>query len=225
MGAVLITRPEPAASDTAARLAALGHSSVIAPFLRIELLHPKLPAAVQACLITSANAAHAIPPRVPVFAVGDATAARARAVTTAPVHSAAADAAALAALVAQSCTPAQGPLLLLCGHRQGVALAADLRTHGFRVTRRSVYRVQPPRRFPSVAAEAIKTHTIDTVVFFSPETARAFVRLLPGSLRAEMAKLSALSLSPAITRAIGEITWRSIATAEHPTQEAMLKLA
>lgn len=224
MGAVLITRPEPGASDTAARLASLGYASIIAPFLQIEQLHPRLPRRAQACLITSANAIHCLPSGIPIFAVGDATAARARAVTSFPVHSAAADATALAALVALTCTPAQGPLLLLSGHRQGLTLAAELRMHGFQVTRRTVYRAISPRIFPPNAAQAIRAHIVDRVLFFSPETARAFVRLAPVSLRPELSQIKALTLSPAISRAVADLPWRSITTAEHPTQEMLMRL-
>jgi len=220
MGVVLITRPQPGAAETAALVAARGHTSIIAPFLEIHYLHPDLPPNASACVITSANAVHAVPQNIPVFAVGDATAAKAREVTQSPVYSAAADAVALAALIAQSLTPAAGALLLLSGHGQGLTLAADLRTRGFRVIRRAAYTARPRHSFP---AEALAP-AITVILFFSPETARAFARLIPPLALPALAKITALTLSPAITRNLAHLPWQSIKTAEHPSQEALLKL-
>ncbi|WP_372491091.1 uroporphyrinogen-III synthase, partial [Falsiroseomonas oryziterrae] len=79
--AVLVTRPEPGGAETAARVAALGWTPVVAPALVLNPVHLELPAA-QALLLTSRAAARALPRPVPglkVIAVGEATAAEARA--------------------------------------------------------------------------------------------------------------------------------------------------
>ena len=234
MDAVLITRPEPAATATAALLAERGHRAIVAPFLLIEPLVAKPAPRTAACLITSANAAHAIPPRTPVFAVGDATAAQARQITDAPVYSAQGDAQALLALVKQRCAPHDGPLLLLCGEAQGLLLAALLREAGFGIIRRCVYRAMPPRRFPAFAASAMAQGEIGTVLFYSPETARAFTRLLPKTMMPCLARIRALCLSPAIARMLGGAflengspgagPWREKISAKRPTQEDLLGL-
>src|SRR3954465_4216067 len=78
-GAVLITRPEPGAAETARRVAALGWRPILAPAL---VLAPRPFAAppAQALLLTSRAAARALPPSDSlVLAVGEATAAEARA--------------------------------------------------------------------------------------------------------------------------------------------------
>jgi uroporphyrinogen-III synthase len=224
MGAVLITRPEPGASATAALLAARGLRSIIAPFLVIEPLAVRPFSHVAACLITSANAVPAIPPHVTVFAVGNATAARAREITTAPVHSADGDAKSLAALLIQHCRPQDGPLLLLSGASQGLPLAAALRAAGFRVIRRIAYRAATPSTFPPAAAAAIAAGKITTALFYSPETARNFVRLLPPALIPGLSHIRALSLSPAIGAALATLAWREKISANHPSQESLLEL-
>ncbi|MBO0712675.1 MAG: uroporphyrinogen-III synthase, partial [Acetobacteraceae bacterium] len=104
---VLLTRPEAGAAATAARLAARGFVPVIAPLARIERLAAKLPnpAGVQAMIVTSSNALTAVPPAwrtLPLFAVGDATASRARALGFASVASASGDAGDLACLIGRS---------------------------------------------------------------------------------------------------------------------------
>ena len=62
---VLITRPEREATALAQALGARGHSPVIAPFFRLQVLHPPDDFAAsladcQAVLITSANGARAL---------------------------------------------------------------------------------------------------------------------------------------------------------------------
>src|SRR6185312_12602104 len=81
--AVLITRPEPGASETAARLAAMGLMPILAPMLRIRPANPHLPppARIAAILLASGNAVDPLPLSCharPVLTVGAATAARAR---------------------------------------------------------------------------------------------------------------------------------------------------
>src|SRR5690348_946173 len=79
---ILITRPEPGASETAGRVAMLGYQPVLAPVLTVQSRGVSLPPAerVQAILVTSGNAIPLLPDthrHLPLLAVGEATAARA----------------------------------------------------------------------------------------------------------------------------------------------------
>ena len=82
---VLVTRPEPGLSETMRALAGMGLAPVAAPLLSVRTRHPVLPRRVQAILLTSGQAAAPLAGlapglrALPVLAVGDATAARARA--------------------------------------------------------------------------------------------------------------------------------------------------
>ena len=110
---ILITRPEPGASETAARIIALGLTPMVAPVLAIEPIPLFLtnPAALAGVLVTSGNALPALLPACrdrPILTVGDATAQRARTAGFARVLSAAGDATALAALVRQRLRPRTG---------------------------------------------------------------------------------------------------------------------
>src|SRR5690349_9915206 len=154
-GGVLITRPEPGAAETARRVAALGWRPILAPALVLGPRPFAWPAA-QALLLTSRAAARALPPRDmpapwPVLAVGEATAAEARARGFARVAAAAGDAAALAEHAARTLDPAAGPLLLAVGEGYGAELAADLRARGFRVQRRVAYAARPAPALPEEA--------------------------------------------------------------------------
>ena len=77
----------------------------------------------------------------PVFAVGAATANCAREAGFNRVFSANANASALAELVADTLSPADGSLFLPAGQGQGIDLAASLRQSGFSVLRRVAYHV------------------------------------------------------------------------------------
>jgi uroporphyrinogen-III synthase len=199
--AILITRPEPGASATAARLRAAGMEPVVAPFLAIRSIAARLPAPgpLQAVLAASGNAVDRLPPAyhlVTLLTVGDATAARAKQAGFVTVHSADGDAAAMAALATARLDPAAGPLLLAAGQGQSKILAADLRRRGFRVLRRVVYTASRVTRFPMTAQTAIRKG-LRAAMFFSTETAEAFAHLLPNALAPALAGTDALAIGEA----------------------------
>jgi uroporphyrinogen-III synthase len=221
----MITRPQEDAAATAARISALGWRPVIAPMLRIERRVPAVPDNVQAILVTSGNALASLrPSATPLIAVGDATAARARAAGFTQVRSAGRDAQALAALVAATQRPGQGPLLLACGARQGENLAADLRGRGFRVIRRVCYVAYPVQRFPCQAAESLRSGELHAVVFLSAETAAAFVRLLPPEFFHALASVAALAIGPAAAEVLERLPWLRVCRAQNPTLDDVLAL-
>jgi uroporphyrinogen-III synthase len=226
---VLITRPEPGASATAAAVAALGLRPVLAPMLTIvpRALHD--PGRPQAVLVTSGNALSALPAALRgtrLLAVGDATAARARAAGFTEVCSAGRDAAALAELAAQCCVPEGGPLLLACGAGQGQPLAAALRARGFRVRRRTAYAAAPAAILPPEAAACLRAGELRAALFFSAATARAFAACLShdGCPPELLQGVEAIAISRTTAAALSPLPWRRIRVASHPNHEAVLAL-
>ncbi|MEJ0017965.1 MAG: uroporphyrinogen-III synthase [Acetobacteraceae bacterium] len=227
---VLITRPEPGASETAARVAALGYQPVVAPLMAIRMLRANLPpsARVQAVLVASGNAVAALPEshrHLPLFAVGEATAARAQAAGFASVSSADGDAAALAALVAARCDRDAGPLLLAAGRGQGLELTDRLRAEGFGVVRRAVYAAVPAAELPEPAHAAFLAGRLAAALLFSAETARHCVRLLDSArLHEAVRSVDALAIGRPAAVALEALPWRRIRVADRPDQDAMLAL-
>jgi uroporphyrinogen-III synthase len=234
---VLVTRPEPGAAETAARVAALGWAPVPAPALVLVPRAARLPPAAQALLLTSRAAARALPaeavaaaPRV--LAVGEATAAEARARGLGNVIAAGCDAAALAALAAERLDPDAGPLLLAVGEGYGGELAAELRRRGFRVLRRIVYTAAPAAALPAAAHAALTGDEVAAALFFSPRSAAATISLLKGAgLAATIARMEALAISPRVgwtaaraAAAAGCPAWWRIRVAARPDQESLLAL-
>ena len=115
---VLITRPEPDAAYEAELIAARGHQPVLAPLLEIEFCKAALPlAGAYGLIVTSRNALRALaahPDRVaasrlPLYAVGEATAEAAWELGFAEVTAGPGTAEGLAALIARDVAPGAGP--------------------------------------------------------------------------------------------------------------------
>jgi uroporphyrinogen-III synthase len=227
---VLVTRPDPGASATSARLSELGYAPLAAPLFGIHPKRARLPdpARLQAAVATSGNALPGIPASfhgLSLYTVGDATAARARALGFATVTSAAGDAAALAELLSRACRPDAGPLLLAAGAGQGQRLAAALRAQGFAVLRRALYAAVPVRRLPPAARQALAEKRIAAALFFSAETAETFARLVgEAGLAGELARVTALAIAQPAAAALRRLPFRSVRVALRPTEEALLAM-
>jgi uroporphyrinogen-III synthase len=228
--AVLITRPEPGAGETAHRIAAMKLRPVLAPLLSIRHVpaHLPEPASLQAVLAASANAVAALPPShhaLPLLAVGNATADRAREAGFTNVTSAGGDATDLVALALRVCDPGGPAVLLAAGRRQGERLAQDLRQRGFRVLRRTVYEAAPAATLPEPARRALAEGSLRAALFFSAETARTFVDLVGAAgLVGELRGVDALAIGRPAAAALEGLPWRHVRVAIEPNQEAMLAL-
>jgi len=228
---VLVTRPEPGAAETARRLAERGWRPVLAPAL-VLAPRPLRPAAAQALLLTSRAAARALapgpalPPGLPVLAVGEATAAEARGQGFTQVTAAAGEAKALAALVAQRLDPAAGALLLAVGEGYGQDLAAALRADGFRVRRRVAYAARPAHTLPPAAIAALRhPGDIGHALFASPRSATCAISLLrEAGLAAAASGLVACAISGRVAAVLAALPWREIRVAPRPDQAALLDL-
>ncbi len=227
---ILVTRPEPGLSETMDALAGMGFSPVAAPLLSVRPLRPVLPQRVQAILLTSGQAAAPLAGLaselrgLPVLAVGDATAARARAAGFGAVDSATGDATRLVGIASARFDPEGEPLLLACGRGQGREVAAGLRRAGFRIRRRCVYAVRAVRRLPEPALDALGSGRVGAVLFFSADTAAVFVRVLPPGLHAALAVIRAVAISPQAAEPVRRLRWRSITAARAPNATALLAL-
>ena len=214
---VWITRAQPGAARTAARLTALGYEPVVAPLLTIRPLPEALSqapdfATVAALAFTSPNGVAAFADLTPdlrdrpVFAVGDATAEAARDAGFTDARSAAGDIHALARLIAAS--PVQG-LILAPGAREPAGdLPALLPDHVI-------------QRLPIYAAE--ETHAVappdfDAVLLHSPRAARALATVLTP----DVAQRLAVCISAAAATPLSALSFTEIRTAEAPDETSML---
>ena len=230
---VLITRPRAQAEAFAVELATLGVEAVVAPLIEIMPLPGPSPdlTGVQALLITSANGGRAFaalsPERaLPVFAVGEETAAELRRLGFGQVESAAGDASDLARLVATRLDPSGGTLLHLRGRDSGLSLAELLRANGYRLREAMLYEARTASAFGDDLKRTLgERGKLDAALFFSPRTAEVFVRLaFDAGLADACARLQALCLSSAVAAAARALPWAAVRVAERPDRRGMLDL-
>lgn len=227
---VLVTRPSADAIPLAGELQRRGFDVLLQPLLRIEPAEgPPLDlSGFQALLFTSANGVRAFARRSDVrtlaaYAVGDATAAAAKAEGFLSVASAGGDVGDLAALVQSRLDPAGGKLL----HASGSAVAGDLAgvlgAAGFSVERRQLYDAQQTDKFDPAVRAALSDGGVDAALFFSPRSAAGFVSLVRAAGLTEACQgIAAFCLSAAVAEAASPVSWRSVAVAPEPNQESLL---
>ncbi|MBU1346726.1 MAG: uroporphyrinogen-III synthase [Alphaproteobacteria bacterium] len=214
---VWVTRARPGAQRTADRLTALGFIPVVAPLLEIRPL-PVTPdlTGVQALAFTSANGVAAFaalsPARdlpildLPVFAVGDATAAAAQALGFTRVRSADGDLTALANLIR-----AEGAGLSIL-HPRAAMPAGDLAAavgDAARIASLVVYEARETEMTPPDVFDAVMIH--------SPRAARALAdRPTPTEGRV------VLAISPAAAGPLTGLGFAEVRVATAPDEDALL---
>jgi uroporphyrinogen-III synthase len=187
--AILVTRPSPDDEASASALRARGFDALKAPMLRFEAVafHDEADVRFGAVIVTSANALRGIEPhlsgsrllKLPVFAVGEHTAAAARRAGFAKVVSANSDAsglrdAVLAGVQAKELKKAH-PLLYLAGADLARDLAGELGERGFTVVTHTTYRMSAVKSLPPEATEAFAASKVEAVLHYSRRSARAFL--------------------------------------------------
>jgi uroporphyrinogen-III synthase len=228
----LVTRPREESESLAAALAARGVEAIIEPMMQAVFPAAASPdlAGVQAVLCTSANGVRALARvtdnrRLPIFAVGDATASRARAEGFATVESAGGALPDLVRLAVEKLRPQDGRLLHIAGNVIAGDLVGLLRGHGFAIDRITLYETEPAAVLSEVTVGALRSGSIDFALFFSPRTAALFTRLASAAAVAKCCgKITTLSISPAADASLAELTWLDRRIAETPNQPALLAL-
>ena len=231
----LVTRPRSEAAELAEALAARGIAAIVEPLLEIHYRGAPAPdlAGVQAILCTSANGVRALARlsqarlanerAVPLFAVGDSSAARARADGFARVESAGGAVGDLARLVRERLDPTAGRLLHVAGSILAGDLAGMLRADGFAVERAVLYEARPAAGLGAACVRALAAGIVDFALFFSPRTAAIFARLADrAGVAAAIGGVAALSISGAADAALGALRFGERHIAERPDQNGLL---
>jgi uroporphyrinogen-III synthase len=232
---LLVTRPEPDALKLAAVLEEAGHEAVVEPLLSVsfEAGEPVEVDGAQALIATSRNALRALKARpvltaaraLPLFAVGKATAAEARALGFEVVVTGAGTAAQLVAHIVSALDPAAGLIVHLAGDTLATDLAGTLEAHGFRVMQPVVYRMVPATTFADTTVEQFAEGEIDGVILMSPRTAAIYADLVRRhGLAAVVRTLPHFCLSAAVARRLEPLGPVPTMVAEAPRLEEVLAL-
>ncbi len=231
---ILVTRAEPDAADTAARLDALGLDPVRAPLLEMHPVPASLPTpdALGGVALTSANALRALEEggrltpylHLPVFTVGDRTASHARNAGFANVTSAGGDVEALAALIRDRAPV--GPVFYPAARHTARDLTTALAPAGISVHTVHVYEMAPAETLAPAIATGLREGTIGAVSLYSRRTAATFVGLAGSVLTHDQrAGLAMLCLSDNVAEPLLGEGFTRVALADYPSEEAMMALA
>lgn len=230
---VLVTRPEPAASRTAARVRALGMEPVLLPVSKTRLD----PAALErvrdrswsAIAVTSANAIAALAAKkgvvgvwrdLPFFAVGTRTGEAARAAGFADVRTGSGRGRDLASAVAAGLG---GGLLLYCaGEPRSPEFEAGLVAAGIGFETVVCYRMEAVAH--SAEAVTAAAATSDVILLYSRESASRFFRLLPEAGSATLAARAILCISDAVAGVVPETFRPIVRVSSEPNEEGILEI-
>jgi len=227
---VLVTRPEPGLTETVEAVRAAGFEPIACPLLRVSFRTPSFPAHVpDAVVITSGQAVAAltaamrhgaIDAGMPLFAVGDRTANRARDAGFSRVESASGNAEDLHVRI-ESALERGSRLVLMSGAGEGLGLAQSLRRAGYHVIRRVGYAARPVPRLPGDAMAAWAAAPA-AALFFSAATARAFVGAASDADEASLRRAQAIAISGSVALELAARPWAGIRVAARPDATAML---
>jgi uroporphyrinogen-III synthase len=236
--AVLVTRPHPDDETTAAALRARGFEVLCAPMLRFEpvAFQDDVDTRYGAVIVTSANALRGIEPylassrllKLPLFAVGDHSAAAARGAGFDHVISAHGDAGALrdavlAGVKARELKKAS-TLLYLAGADLARDLPGEFGERGFTVVTQTTYRMVAVSSLPREVCDAFAANRIEAVLHYSRRSARAFLE----AARAAGVEISALAIpqcciSDAVASVVRDAGAMQAMVARAPDEKALFE--
>ena len=236
--AVLVTRPHPDDEATASSLRARGFEVLRAPMLRFEpvAFHDDEDARYGAVIVTSANALRGLTPhlaasrlrKLPLFAVGEHTAAAARAAGFENVTSANGEAGGLRDRVLASVKAKQlkkaSTLLYLAGADLARDLAGELGESGLSVVTQTTYRMIPVPSLPYEVCDAFAANRVEAVLHYSRRSARAFL----DAARAGGVEISALAIpqcciSAAVAAVVRDAGATQVLVAASPDENAIFE--
>jgi uroporphyrinogen-III synthase len=232
---LLVTRPEPDATELEAHLVARGHEALIEPLIMVSFDEgdPIDLEGVQALIATSRNGLRALARSpvihgaraLPVFAVGPGTAATARALGFERIVAGSANSRELVTLVAEQAEVNAGPLLHLAGDTLAFDFTPELKRLGFRVVRPIVYRTVPASQLSESTVERMRRRLIDGVLLLSPRTAEIYATLVnKHGLVAASRDVLHFCLSAAVAKRLAPIGHVKMDVAAQPSLQEMLAL-
>ncbi len=220
-----MTRPEPDAAETAARLAAAGHEVLVQPMLRIVLASQPDDLPVPAAIIASSrNGIRAMlgwPEAtawraLPIFVTGEGTASMAQQSGFHDIRVGGADAVALANRIAGELAIGAGPILYAAGRDRTTMLTGRLDAAGYDLRVVQAYQAEPVTALAPDIAAALGARQIGGVLLFSGRTAVAFVAAVEAAgLAATLAETVCYAISERAAEPLRGLA-RDIRVAAHP---------
>lgn len=234
---LLVTRPEPDASATAAKLRAAGHAVLVEPLLAVTFnsppAHLRKPAVL---LVSSVNGARAIAgwpmvadwSDVPVYGLAS-TEALARvspgiAARIAPDNARVHTGAELVEAIRAAIPADSGPILYAAARDRSGEIEAALSAAGYDLDVVEAYRADPVQEFSPAARDALSRGAIDGVLLYSRRTAQAYLHLGDhAGITAELRIPSYYVISPAVAALLKDLA-AAVHVAKNPNEDSILAL-
>ena len=223
---VIITRAEPGASETMARVRQMGFRAISSPALSLELVDPlpEIPTDDAAGLLfTSANGARFFADvstirHLPAWCVGPATATAAQEDGFEKVHNADGNSADLASLVIMSATPRDGHLIHIANTAAGDSLRSELVQAGFDVRIVGLYRPVEAKHLSHKAKDALQNSQSICVLIHSAKGASSFAKLYAPHNRIQITFICVSDKAAMPVSHLG-----SVKVANRPNEESLLQ--
>jgi uroporphyrinogen-III synthase len=224
---VLVTRPEPGAARTAARLDRAGFEPVVVPLSETVALAPRLPdGSFEAVAVSSANAVrHASAELIarlatwPVFAVGEETAAIARDTGFRDVRSSAGSGTELARDIAAA-TGRHARIAYLCGRVRLGTLEAELAGYGIGVVPIETYDTHA-RAAAAAELAAVESGPIFAALVYSATAAEALAGLAGPRSGTVFSHTAFIAISKRVAEKLLDIAPGKVFAAMTPDEDAM----
>ncbi len=223
---IIVTRTEPGASETAARLREKGLEAIVSPALELASRDEALPDLSEfgGLVFTSANGvrffAEASEARdLPAWCVGPATASEALREGFSPVHQSSGNAHDLAHYIAHHWSGTRKALLHVANAAAKGDLARALEAEGFDVTFAALYEA---RQAPSLSPDALaqlKSGARTICLVHSAKGANAFLSLANGL---NLSKTEFVVISPQAAASLEQVPSGGVHVARHPDEAHLM---
>ncbi len=233
MKSIIITRPEPQASDTERWLKTQGYRATKLP---MTIMHEasgckynlsSIPIHYAGIILTSQTALRLITRyantriyTLPFYVTGSQLAQKARIAGFNSVIEAGGNAHSLIELLLQASHLPQ-PLLYIYGTPCTIDMVKILRSHNKHVDGLLCYQMKPVEHTEFSCNEAL--HNNDMVMFYSSYAAKLFVQMgVSTGYTKRISQLDALCISSAIQKIVQEVAWKHIVVSNSPKSEDIL---
>lgn len=225
--AVLVTRAEPGASETAVRLREMGLRAIVSPALELRAVSPPPPLALEGAaglVLSSANGVRFFAERsdqrdLVAWVVGPATEAAARAAGFTDIRSADGNANDLHDLIVSKASPDAGRLIHVANAEAAGDLVARLGQSGFEVDFAPLYEPVRALALTEPAKMALAAGRIAAILIHSAKGAEAFARLAGGR---DFATVWLVAVSEKASEPLQSLDWAGTRIADKPNEDALL---
>ncbi len=230
---VLITRAEPAATQTADKLQQHGHEAILLPLFEIKDLNEPIPnEAYDGIIFTSKNSVETLQARnwilknksLPAFCVGEKTEIAAQMLGFTKTYTAKGGGLALAKLMGDL-NLSGSQFLYPSTPDKSFDIESALRPHGINVDTVDIYQVNPIMPDKHQMKEAVTRASSAYVFVYSSLSGQHFARILETiNLTSVLKACTLVGISKQAVNSLEHIEWKEVLIAEEPDESHMIAL-